>query len=84
MTNATGATVLTTARPRYHDSLPALGADRCLDYRCGDLASRVTDVAPNGVDVVLDHRYDEYAELDADVAAFGGDVVAIDGGDTDR
>ncbi|WP_435124742.1 NADPH:quinone reductase [Halobaculum sp. D14] len=75
---ATGARVITTAAPQYHDRLEALGADAVFDYGRDDLADAVTDAAGgDGVDVTLDHRLDDYLQFDADVAAAGGRVVGI-------
>ena len=74
---AAGARVLTTAAPRYHDRLAALGADEVFDYARDDLAAAVTDAADGGVDLILDHRLDEYLQFDAEVAAQGARVVGI-------
>ncbi|WP_313693907.1 NADPH:quinone reductase [Halorarum halobium] len=75
---ATGARVLTTASPAYHDRLHELGADAAFDYDRDDLADAVTDATDgDGVDVVLDHRLDDYLQFDADVAAHGARVVGI-------
>jgi NADPH2:quinone reductase len=79
---ATGAQVLTTASPDYHDRLAELGADAVFDYSRTDLADAVREVAggvggTDGVDVILDHRLDEYLQFDADVAATGARVVGI-------
>jgi NADPH:quinone reductase-like Zn-dependent oxidoreductase len=74
---ATGAHVVTTARPDYHDRLRSLGADVTLDYDRDDLAEAVLSATDGGVDVVLDHRLDDYLQFDADVAAHGARVVGI-------
>jgi NADPH:quinone reductase-like Zn-dependent oxidoreductase len=74
---ATGAHVVTTAAPRYHDSLAGLGADAVLDYGRDDLADAVEDASSGGVDVVLDHRLDDYLQFDADVAAPRARIVGI-------
>jgi NADPH:quinone reductase-like Zn-dependent oxidoreductase len=74
---ATGARVVTTAAPRYHDRVAALGADRVFDYGHDDLRDAVRDAADGGVDVVLDHRLDDYLQFDADVAAHRGRVVGV-------
>ncbi|MFB6160032.1 MAG: NADPH:quinone reductase [Haloferacaceae archaeon] len=74
---ATGADVVTTAAPRYHDRVEALGADRALDYDRDDLRAAVRDGTDGGADVVLDHRLDDYLQFDADVAAHGARVVGI-------
>jgi len=78
---ATGAHVLTTASPEYHDRLFELGADAVVDYASDDLAETVRDAAlgngSEGVDVILDHRLDDYLQFDAEVAATGARVVGI-------
>jgi len=74
---ASGARVLTTASPEYHDRLGDLGADRTFDYGRDDLAEAVIEASGGGVDVVLDHRLDDYLQFDADVAATGARVVGI-------
>ncbi|WP_277555246.1 NADPH:quinone reductase [Halobaculum limi] len=74
---ATGATVIATAAPEYHDAVADLGADAVLDYDRDDLADAVTEVAGGGVNVVLDHRLDEYLGFDAEVAAQSARVVGI-------
>ncbi|MFJ2904088.1 medium chain dehydrogenase/reductase family protein [Streptomyces sp. NPDC087212] len=51
---ATGITVIGTASTRHHDTLRAQGV-RPVDYRAGDLAARVRELAPGGVDAVFDH-----------------------------
>ena len=73
---ATGAHVVTTAAPEYHDRLVELGADAVFDYADDDLADAVV-AETDGVDVVLDHRLDDYLQFDAEVAATGGRVVGI-------
>ena len=74
---ATGATVVTTASPDYHDRLSELGADVVLDYGRDDLADAVREASDGGVDVVLDHRLDDYLQFDANVSATGARVVGI-------
>jgi NADPH:quinone reductase-like Zn-dependent oxidoreductase len=73
---ATGAHVVTTAAPAYHDRLSELGADAVFDYAAENLADLVVDET-GGVDVVLDHRLDDYLQFDAEVAATGARVVGI-------
>lgn len=76
--DATGAHVVATAAPTYHDRVRDLGADVVLDYGREDLASAVEDAAlGEGVDVILDHRLDDYLQFDASVAATGARVVGI-------
>ncbi len=74
---ASGANVITTAAPTYHDALTDLGADVVLDYGRSDLADAVRDAAGGGVDVILDHRLHEYLQFDADVANVGCRVLGI-------
>ena len=74
---ATGARVVTTAAPEYHDRLEALGADAVLDYARDDLREAVADASAGGPDVILDHRLDDYLQFDADVAAHDARIVGI-------
>jgi NADPH:quinone reductase-like Zn-dependent oxidoreductase len=74
---ATGARVVTTAAPEYHDRLDALGADAVLDYARDNLRDAVTEASAGGPDVILDHRLDDYLQFDADVAAHDGRIVGI-------
>ena len=74
---ATGARVVTTAAPAYHDHLDALGADVVLDYARDDLREAVVEASAGGPDVILDHRLDDYLQFDADVAAHGARIVGI-------
>ncbi|WP_435062665.1 NADPH:quinone reductase [Halobaculum sp. EA56] len=75
---ASGARVVATAAPEYHDAVAGLGADAVLDYARDDLADAVVEAAGgDGVNVVLDHRLDEYLGFDAEVAAHGARVVGI-------
>jgi NADPH:quinone reductase-like Zn-dependent oxidoreductase len=73
---ATGAHVVTTAAPDYHDRLSQLGADAVFDYSAENLADLVVEET-GGVDVVLDHRLDDYLQFDAEVASTGARVVGI-------
>jgi NADPH:quinone reductase-like Zn-dependent oxidoreductase len=73
---ATGAHVVATASPDYHDRLRDLGVDAVFDYDAADLADRI-EAETGGVDVVLDHRLDDYLQFDAEVAATGARVVGI-------
>jgi len=72
-----GARVLTTASPSYHDALYDLGADVVFDYSRDDLEEAVREAGDGGVDVVLDHRLHEYLQFDADVANVGCRVIGI-------
>ncbi|SEO68177.1 NADPH:quinone reductase [Halogranum amylolyticum] len=74
---ATGAHVVTTAAPEYHEQVVDLGADVVLDYDRDDLADAVVEAGDGGVDVILDHRLDDYLQFDADVANLGCRVVGI-------
>ncbi len=81
---ATGAHVITTAAPDYHEQVSDLGADAVLDYGRDDLADAVREASiggqaggDGGVDVILDHRLDDYFQFDADVANLGARVVGI-------
>ena len=49
-----GVRVIGTASPRHHDALRALGVEP-VDYRDPALATRVRELAPDGVDAVFDH-----------------------------
>ncbi|ADJ14772.1 NADPH:quinone reductase [Halalkalicoccus jeotgali] len=71
---ATGAEVVTTAAPEYHDVLEELGADTVLDYADEDLEEAVGKYEPA---VILDHRLDEYLDFDAAVAQQGARIVGI-------
>lgn len=81
LADAMGASVVATARPKYHEDVRELGADAVLDYGRDDLAEAAS-AATGGADAVLDHMPQEYLEFDVDLAAFGGDVVVIADGDT--
>jgi len=75
LADATGARVLTTARPVYSDRLERLGADEVFDYRRDDLADAVVEAGRPSA--ILDHRLDDYLQFDAEVAQQGGRVVGI-------
>lgn len=79
---ATGANVVTTAAPVYHEEVEALGADTVLDYDRDDLADAVRGATDGGPDVVLDHRLDDYLSFDAEVAAQDARIVGI--GENDK
>ncbi len=74
---ASGARVVTTARPEYHDELSELGANAVIDYSRSDLEDAVREASGGGVDVIVDHRLDEYLQFDADVANVGCRVLGI-------
>ncbi|MFD9124832.1 medium chain dehydrogenase/reductase family protein [Kitasatospora sp. NPDC059571] len=54
LARAAGATVIGTASPRHHEALRRQGV-LPVDYRDGDVAARVRELAPAGVDAVFDH-----------------------------
>ncbi|MFI9273067.1 medium chain dehydrogenase/reductase family protein [Kitasatospora sp. NPDC052896] len=54
LASAAGAKVIGTASARHHDALRELGVIP-VDYRAGDVATRVRELAPGGVDAVFDH-----------------------------
>ncbi|MEU8362170.1 medium chain dehydrogenase/reductase family protein [Nonomuraea sp. NPDC048882] len=54
LAQAAGVKVIGTASARHHDTLRERGVVP-IDYRAGDVAARVREVAPGGVDAVFDH-----------------------------
>ncbi|MDH6112929.1 NADPH:quinone reductase-like Zn-dependent oxidoreductase [Kitasatospora sp. MAP12-15] len=54
LARAAGVKVIGTASVRHHDALRELDVTP-VDYRAGDVASRVRELAPGGVDAVFDH-----------------------------
>ncbi|MFF3376870.1 medium chain dehydrogenase/reductase family protein [Streptomyces sp. NPDC002680] len=54
LAHAAGAKVIGTASVRHHDALRERGVVP-VDYRAGDVAARVRELAPGGVDAVFDH-----------------------------
>ncbi|MFE0156423.1 medium chain dehydrogenase/reductase family protein [Nonomuraea sp. NPDC059007] len=54
LARAAGVHVIGTASARHHDALRAQGVVP-VDYRAGDVAARVRELAPGGVDAVFDH-----------------------------
>ncbi|MBB5079581.1 medium chain dehydrogenase/reductase family protein [Nonomuraea endophytica] len=54
LARAAGVKVIGTASARHHDDLRAQGVVP-VDYRAGDVAARVRELAPGGVDAVFDH-----------------------------
>lgn len=79
LADATGATVVATARDDRLDRLREFGADVAVDYDRDDLEAAVEDAVDGGLDLVLDHRFGEYAQFDVNVAGYGGDVLVIGG-----
>ncbi|WP_405537392.1 medium chain dehydrogenase/reductase family protein [Streptomyces sp. NBC_00075] len=54
LAHAAGVKVIGTASVRHHEALRARGVVP-VDYRSGDVAARVRELAPGGVDAVFDH-----------------------------
>ncbi|MFJ1808787.1 MULTISPECIES: medium chain dehydrogenase/reductase family protein [unclassified Streptomyces] len=54
LARAAGVKVIGTASARHHDALRQQGVTP-VDYRTGDLAARIRELAPGGVDAVFDH-----------------------------
>ncbi|MFB7496169.1 medium chain dehydrogenase/reductase family protein [Streptomyces sp. NPDC056161] len=54
LARAAGVKVIGTASERHHDALRDLGVTP-VDYRAGNVAARVRELAPDGVDAVFDH-----------------------------
>ncbi|GAA3798848.1 medium chain dehydrogenase/reductase family protein [Streptomyces coacervatus] len=54
LARAAGVKVIGTASARHHDALREQGVVP-VDYRGGDVAARVRELAPGGVDAVFDH-----------------------------
>ncbi|MFF1478141.1 medium chain dehydrogenase/reductase family protein [Streptomyces sp. NPDC058301] len=54
LARAAGAEVIGTASARHHDALRELQVAP-VDYRAGNVAARVRELAPGGVDAVFDH-----------------------------
>lgn len=54
LARAAGAEVIGTASPRHHEALRKVGVIP-VDYRAGNVASRVRELVPGGVDAVFDH-----------------------------
>ncbi|MPY58599.1 medium chain dehydrogenase/reductase family protein [Streptomyces spongiae] len=54
LARAAGVKVIGTASARHHDVLREQGV-LPVDYRTGDVAARIRELAPDGVDTVFDH-----------------------------
>ncbi|MGW4866470.1 medium chain dehydrogenase/reductase family protein [Streptomyces chartreusis] len=54
LAQAAGARVIGTASERHHDALRERGVAP-VDYRAGDVAARIRELAPRGVAAVFDH-----------------------------
>jgi NADPH:quinone reductase len=75
-----GATVVTTvSSPEKAALARAAGAHHVVDYRAGDPAAAIREVAPGGVDLVVEVAIAANAELDRAVLAPNGAVVAYGG-----
>ncbi|MFD5638433.1 medium chain dehydrogenase/reductase family protein [Streptomyces sp. NPDC127077] len=75
LARAAGAKVIGTASPRHHDSLREQGVIP-VDYRTGDVAARVRELAPGGVDAVFDHVGGRSAVDSWRLLAPGGTLVS--------
>ncbi|MQS10802.1 zinc-binding dehydrogenase [Streptomyces kaniharaensis] len=75
LARAAGATVIGTASARHHDALRDLGVIP-VDYRSGDVAARVRDLAPAGVNAVFDHVGGRSVIDSWHLLAAGGTLVA--------
>jgi synaptic vesicle membrane protein VAT-1 len=70
-----GARVLGTASAGKHDVLRAAGVEP-IDYRSGEVAARVRELAPGGVSAVFDHVGGESLAESYSLLADGGVVVS--------
>jgi NADPH:quinone reductase len=71
-----GATVVTTVSSVEKAALAtAAGADHVVNYRTGDAAAAIGEVAPAGVDIIVEVAPAANAALDAAVAALGATVT---------
>ncbi|WP_353809667.1 NADPH:quinone reductase [Agromyces sp. SYSU T00194] len=78
-----GALVIATVSSPLKAALAtAAGADHVIDYTTEDVASRIREIAPDGVDQVVEVSLAANAELDAEIAANHASVAyyADDGG----
>jgi len=79
-----GATVITTISSDEKAALAtAAGAHHTVNYRTEDAASRIREIAPDGVDIVVEVSIPQNAGLVADVLANHGvvSIYANNGGD---
>lgn len=85
MAKAAGARVVATARATDHETLKALGAHHCIDYRDIDWAPQALDHDPEGYAIVLDAVGGETLEACYDLVARGGCLIGLnDPPDNDR
>lgn len=78
-----GARVITTVSSERKAALArAAGAGHVVDYRTGDVAEEIRELAPAGIDVIVEVAPAVNAELDVSVLAADGTVAvyATDGG----
>lgn len=75
LARAAGAEVIGTASARHHDALREQGVVP-VDYRAGDVAARVRELAPGGVDAVFDHVGGRSAVDSWRLLAPGGTLVS--------
>ncbi|MFF2368726.1 medium chain dehydrogenase/reductase family protein [Streptomyces sp. NPDC058122] len=75
LARAAGAKVIGTASLRHHDALREQGVIP-VDYRTGDVAARVRELAPGGVDAVFDHVGGRSAVDSWRLLAPGGTLVS--------
>lgn len=73
---AAGARVLGTASEPKHEFVRGLGAEP-IDYRGGDLAAKVRELAPDGVDAVLDTIGGDTLTGSRELLRPGGRIVSI-------
>ena len=79
-----GATVVTTvSSPEKGELAVCAGAHHVVNYRSGDPAEAVREVAPDGVDVIVEVAPDVNAELDRAVLGADGTVVVYASGEND-
>ena len=76
-----GATVVTTvSSPEKADLARAAGAAHIVNYRTGDPADAIREVAPDGVDLVVEVAPDANAEVDRSVLGGHGTVAVYASG----
>ena len=74
--------IATVSSPAKERLARAAGAGHVVDYRTGDAAATIRDLAPDGVDCVVEVAPAANADLDAEVLGPNGTVAvyATDGG----